>query len=109
MDTEKPETTQPVNVSGIYRLVVAAVSQELAAKRSRSRRVLPRSKQHEVIAPVSISEVEEVQTCGVSAKTRKQASWACGVYRAAWANEWKELPSPAYRLEDCKRYLLPCQ
>ncbi len=42
-----------------------------------------------------------MRTCGVSPKTRKLASWACAVYWAAWANEWKELPSPAYRLEDC--------
>ncbi len=41
-----------------------------------------------------------MRTCGVSAKTRKQASWACAVYQVAWATEWKELPSPAYRLEE---------
>ncbi len=63
------------------KLIVVA-SQELDVKCNRSRRALPRSKQHESAAPVSVSEVEEVQTCGVSAKTRKQASWACLVWVA---------------------------
>ncbi len=50
-------------------------------------------------------------TCGVSAKTRKQASWACAVYRAAWANELMEgyLRRHIGWRAVLKRYLLPCQ
>ncbi len=63
-DAEKPKTTEPVDVSDVDRLIVAAASQELAAKRSRSRRALPRNKQHKSVTPVSVSEVEDVRSVG---------------------------------------------
>ncbi len=63
MDAEKPETTEPVDPD-IDRLIVATASQELAAKRSRSRWALLRNKQHESVAPVSVSEVEDMRSVG---------------------------------------------
>ena len=92
MNTDPEEHVGSTEDSEIDQLLLAASQDyEAAAVSARETEEDDSSTNHRFGAPVTSTTVEEARKSGVPPKTRRQTSWACGVW-SAWAKVRRTLP-----------------